>query len=282
MKDNKAVLADHLHEALAAFAKHSGSSEEGVSYITAKVADYLASHFDPAKLEGKTVNRGKLLDVVDGLKTVAERQAAGGRYAGKAKGVSTFEKLLAAYRLLQGNGTPITQTALAKASGVSRRTIVSRWSEIVNWNRHNQSACENKCIDKKVACFAAPVECTVIAAHTENETIPGYLAVNEIQQNRLQIGPVGDAYKWAMKANKANVSLIAGERIRRYAGAFGQSQTIKPVIDDLATVYGVTLTEAEALQAANLATGFMKAIEQICEGRWLSDAELLAIHPMAA
>jgi len=282
MKGSRAVLADHLHEALAAFAKESGSSEEGVSYVTAKVVDYLASHFDPAKLEGKTVNRGKLLDVVAGLQTVTERQAAGGRYSGKAKGVSTFEKLLAAYRRLQVSGTPITQTALAKASGISRRTVISRWAEIVTAEVCNREGCENRCIDKKVAGTTAPAEYPVIAANPVNETRLQYQAANQIQRNLLEVGPVGDAHNWAMKANKANVSLIAGERIRRHAGAFGQKQTIRPVIDDLAAVYGVTLTEAEALQAANSATDVMRAIEQICEGRWLSDAELAAMRPMAA
>lgn len=282
MRGSRAILADHLHEALAEFATHSGSSEDGVSYITAKVADYLASHFDPAKLDGKAVNRGKLLDVVNGLKTVTERQAAGGRYSGKAKGVSTFEKLLAAYRRLQVSGTPITQTALAKASGISRRTVISRWAEIVSSETCSQEGCENRCIDKKVACLPAPAEYPVIAANPVNETRSQYQAANQSQRNRLEVGPVGNAHKWALKATKANIALIAGERLRRHAGAFGQRQTIKPVIDDLAAVYGVTLTEAEALQAANSATDVMRAIEQICEGRWLSDAELAAMRPTAA
>ncbi|WLD95801.1 hypothetical protein PX860_09425 [Agrobacterium leguminum] len=279
MQDSKAALADHLHVALAEFAQHSCTSEEGVGYVTAKVADYLASHFDSAKLDGKAVNRGKLLDVVDGLKTVAERQAAGGRYSGKAKGVSTFEKLLAAYRQLEADGTQMTQTSLAKASGVSRRTVNNRWAEIVNSQEHNQRRCENRCIDKKEACLPAPAEYPVIAANPVDDTKSQYRAANP---TRLEGDTVSDPHKWAMKASKANVSLIAGERIRRHAGALGQRQTIKPVIDDLAAVYGVTLTEAEALQAANSATDLMKAIEQICEGRWLSGDELAAMHPIAA
>lgn len=282
MKSGKTLLADYLHEALAAFAENSGNSEEGVSYITAKVADYLASHFDPAKLKGKAVNRGKLLNVVNDLKTVTERQAAGGRYSGKAKGVSTFEKLLAAYRQLQVSGTPITQTALAKASGISRRTVISRWVEVVNSDKYNLGKCENRCIDKKVAGTTAPAEYSVIAANPLNETRSKYQAANQIQQNRSEVQPVGATHKWAMKADKANIALIAGERIRRHARALGQKQTIKPVIDDLSAVYGVTLTEAEALQAANSATDVMRAIEQICEGRWMSDAEVAAMRPLAA
>lgn len=282
MKGSRAVLADHLHEALAEFAMQNGSPEKNVSYITAKVADYLASHFDPTKLEGKTVNRGKLLDVVDGLKSVTERQAAGGRYSGKAKGISTFEKLLAAYRGLQGSGLPITQTALARASGISRRTVNSRWSEIVNSKECNLEGCENRCIDKKVAGTTAPAEYQVNTANALNETRSQYQAGNKIQPNRLEVPPVSNAHKWALKANKENIALIAGERIRRHAGTFGQRQTITPVIDDLSAVYGVTLTEAEALQAANSATDVMRAIEQICDGRWLSDAEVAAMRPLAA
>jgi hypothetical protein len=282
MRGGKAVLADHLHEALAEFAKHSGSYEEGVSYVTAKVADFLASHFDPAKLEGRAVNRGKLLDVVSDLKTVTERQAAGGRYSGKAKGVSTFEKLLAAYRQLRGSGTPITQTALAKASGISRRTVISRWAEIATSEACNREGCENRCIDKKVARLPAPAEYPVIAANPVNETRSQYQAANQTKGNRQEVGPIGNADKWALKATKANIALIAGERIRRHARTFGQKQTIKPVIDELAAMYGVTLAQAEALRAANAATDVMRAIEQICEGRWLSDAEVAAIRPMAA
>ena len=282
VKGSRAVLADHLHEALAAFAMQNGSPEESVSYITAKVADYLASHFDPAKLEGKTVNRGKLLDVVDGLKSVTERQAAGGRYSGKAKGISTFEKLLAACRRLRASGTPITQTALAQASGVSRRTVINRWTEVLNSDEYNLEGCENRCIDKKVAGTTAPAEYPVIAANPLNETGSQHQAANQIQQNRSDVRSVGATHRWAMKVNKANIALIAGERIRRHARALGQKQTIKPVIDDLSAVYGVTLTEAEALQAANSATDVMRAIEQICEGRWMSDAEVAAMRPLAA
>jgi hypothetical protein len=155
MRGSKATLADHLHETLAIFAADSGLGDERLSFVTGKVSDYLAHHFDASKLDRRGVNRGKLLDVVDGLKTVTERQSAGGRYAGKAKGVSTFEKLLAAYRHLQQTGASITQTSLAEKCGISRRTVVKRWGEIVDTAESNVRGCENSCIDKKEG--AAPV-----------------------------------------------------------------------------------------------------------------------------
>jgi hypothetical protein len=155
MHGSRGALADHLHEALAAFADKAGLSQESVGYVTGKVADYIATHFDPAKLEGKAVNRGKLLDIVDSMKTVKERQKAGGRYAGSAKGISTLKRLVDAFQQLQAAGETITQTAVAAASGVSRRTVVSRWAEIVAAVNDGKRGCENSCIDKKVGATPA-------------------------------------------------------------------------------------------------------------------------------
>ncbi|MGO4441188.1 hypothetical protein [Rhizobium sp. RAF56] len=149
MRHSRGALADHLHSALDAFVEKAGLSAEGVGYITSKVSDYLVAHFDPAKLEGKAVNRGKLLDVVCGLETVKERQKAGGQYAGTMKGISTLNRLVDAFQRLQAAGETITQTAVAAASGISRRTAVGRWAEIVEAVERNKLGCENCCIDKK-------------------------------------------------------------------------------------------------------------------------------------
>lgn len=131
MRGSRTALADHLHEALADYAEKSGHEDKTVSYVTAKVADYLVAHFDPVKLEGKAVNRGKLLDVVDGLKTVTERQAAGGRYSGKIKGANTLQRLREAHQRLSASGKAVTRAALAAAAGVSIRTVTARWEEVV-------------------------------------------------------------------------------------------------------------------------------------------------------
>jgi hypothetical protein len=131
MRGSRAALADHLHEALADYADKSGLEDKTVSYVTAKVADYLVAHFDPVRLEGKAVNRGKLLDVVDGLKTVTERQSAGGRHSGKTKGANTLQRLREAHQRLAAPGETVTRAALAAAAGVSIRTVAARWGEVV-------------------------------------------------------------------------------------------------------------------------------------------------------
>jgi len=156
MRGSRAALADHLHEALATLAEKAGLGSEGVGYVTGKVSDYLAAHFDATKLDRKGVNRGKLLDVVEGLRTAKERQKAGGQYAGSAKGISTLKRLVDAFQRLQAAGETITQTALAAASGISRRTVVSRWSEVASSTKDNRRGCENSCIDKKVGATPAP------------------------------------------------------------------------------------------------------------------------------
>jgi hypothetical protein len=131
MRGSRAALTDHLHEALADYADKSGHEDKTVSYVTAKVADYLVAHFDPAKLEGKAVNRGRILDVVDGLKTVTERQSAGGRYSGKAKGANTLQRLRECHQRLVSSGEVVTRASLAAEAGVSVRTATARWSEVV-------------------------------------------------------------------------------------------------------------------------------------------------------
>jgi hypothetical protein len=131
MRLSRAALADHLHKALADYADKSGHEDQTVSYVTAKVADYLSVHFDAVKLEGKTVNRGRLLDIVDGLKTVTERQSQGGRYSGKAKGEATLQRLREAYRRLTASRGTVTRAALAAAADVSIRTTIARWGEVV-------------------------------------------------------------------------------------------------------------------------------------------------------
>ncbi|WP_312809285.1 hypothetical protein [Agrobacterium cavarae] len=130
MRGNREALADHLHTALSEYADKSGHRDEVVSYVTGKVAAYLAAHFDPEKLAGKSVNRGKLLDAVDGLKTVKERQQAGGRHSGKAKGANTLQRLREAYQRLAASSTDMTRATLAKEAGVSIRTATARWREV--------------------------------------------------------------------------------------------------------------------------------------------------------
>ncbi|MFC0806527.1 hypothetical protein ACFHWW_13765 [Ensifer sp. P24N7] len=131
MRGSRAALADELHDALVAFAERAGLGEEGVRYVTGKVADHLAGHFDAAKLEGPRRIRGRLLDVVDGLKSFKERQQVGGRYSGKAKAANVFQRLREAHQRLVASGESITRASLARAAAVSVQTATARWSVVM-------------------------------------------------------------------------------------------------------------------------------------------------------
>jgi len=90
-------------------------------------------------------------------------------------------------------------------------------------------------------------------------------------------------HSWDIKnGDAASVAMIAGERLRRHESAIGQRSRMKPIIDDLAATYGVRLAETEVLNAASSATDLMRHIESICEGRWLSEAEVAAMDVLAA
>ncbi len=89
-------------------------------------------------------------------------------------------------------------------------------------------------------------------------------------------------HRWDIKkGDLSSALLIAGERFRHYEEAFGQRKCIGPIVEDIAASYGVKLTEAEVLKAANAATDFEREFERLCEGRWLSAAEVAAIRPAA-
>lgn len=282
----KATLADHLHEALATFAMTTGLTSSHIAYITAKVADYLAMRFDASKLETVDRNRGRLLGIVSDMPTVRERQQAGGRYAGKAKGVSTFERILKAYRELHAAGCPITQAGLARASGVHRRTVIRRWEEIMAASAGFNETCDNKCIDKKGGDL--PV-CTTKNPNGQGpfrqnshhgiasvESSSGATAHPSIEVDYRK--QAERKSRFDMRPTKSNVALIAGERLRKHQNAFGQGSVIRPIIEDLAATYGVRLSDAEVLNAANAACATMRALEEVLPGRWMSDDEVSAMR----
>lgn len=84
-----------------------------------------------------------------------------------------------------------------------------------------------------------------------------------------------------MQPTPANIAEIAGERIRQRSEAIGQRAVVKAVVDELVESYGVRITEAEALRAANSAPDWQREIEAILPGRWLSRDESAALR-MAA
>lgn len=103
----------------------------------------------------------------------------------------------------------------------------------------------------------------------------------DVARYKRAVQQVGN--RWCIKNDDTvSVLMIAGERLRQHESTIGQRTSMKPIIDDLAATYGVRLTEAEVLNAAASATDFMRDFERMFEGRWLSEDDVAAMHPIAA
>lgn len=149
MRLERAALAGPLHEALKAFAEEAGIAVERTAYVAEKVAVFEAGIFDAAKLDKKVKNRGTLAAETSRLKSLSERQAAGGRYASASKAANTLSRLLIASQTLFAKGEAVTQAAVARESGASRRTVVAHWNKVVPRSENNPEECEVRCIVKE-------------------------------------------------------------------------------------------------------------------------------------
>ena len=157
------MITDYLHQALEPVAQEMVSnlpgrcmSDKQVALLVSRVASYAAGAFDPARLEKNTVRKA-LLHVVDGLKTVRERQQVAAEYAAREKAEKTLARLLDAWDGLAVETTEITKSALARVAGVSRTTVQSRWSDLhaALASRHGRPV---RCIDKKPSTGTATAE----------------------------------------------------------------------------------------------------------------------------
>jgi hypothetical protein len=88
-------------------------------------------------------------------------------------------------------------------------------------------------------------------------------------------------HRFNLVATPANIAEIAGERIRQRADATGQRAVVAGIVDELTASYGVQIADADALRAANVAPDWLRDIEAIMPGRWLSEDESAALR-MAA
>lgn len=150
------TIADSLHQALEPVAQELVSSLHGrhrmsesqVALLVSRIATYAVGSFDPARLEKKGIIRKALLHVVDGLKTVRERQQVAAGYASREKAETTLARLLEAWDAMAVETIEITKSALARKAGVSRTTVQSRWSDLQAALASRQGR-PVRCIDKK-------------------------------------------------------------------------------------------------------------------------------------
>jgi hypothetical protein len=165
MSGSRAALADHLHIALEEYASETGLDDRQVAYVVAKVADYLAMNFDAAKLQGRK-SRGRILDVVEGMKSVRQRQQAGAGYANGIRKDRSLEKLVAAYRTMQERRETLSPERLSSRAGVSRSTAYRHFAAC-------QQICAIGCIDKKEDFT------TLISEESEPPAKPADIAIGE-------------------------------------------------------------------------------------------------------
>lgn len=129
------AIVDRLHQelerALAASIKQSGrNGAENTSLIVAKVAEYAVAHWNPDVLQQTKKNRGVLMHVVGGRKTLKERQFIAARYSAQKNAERTLNRIEDAIRRLLEKGIDLSKANIARESGISRPTINKYWPEL--------------------------------------------------------------------------------------------------------------------------------------------------------
>lgn len=106
------------------------NNAEHASLIIAKVAEYAVSHWSPDVLQQSKKNRGVLMHVVEGQKSLKERQVTAARYSAQKNAERTLNSIENAIKSLSEKGIDVTKANLARESGISRPTINKYWPEL--------------------------------------------------------------------------------------------------------------------------------------------------------
>ena len=106
------------------------NNAENVSLIIAKVTEYAVSHWNPDVLQQSKKNRGALMHVVEGQKSLKERQITAAQYSAQKNAERTLNSIENAIKSLSEKGIGVTKANLARESGISRPTINKYWSEL--------------------------------------------------------------------------------------------------------------------------------------------------------
>ncbi|MDX0165801.1 hypothetical protein GOC43_28890 [Sinorhizobium meliloti] len=113
-----------IYQEMEAHAASSGLSEDRAAYVIEKVASFLATTFDPSKLE-KPKARKRLAHVVEHMPSVEDRQRAGAAYAQGARFRKSFDTLKTAVISLRETGKleGMSKEMISIRSGVSRAFV---------------------------------------------------------------------------------------------------------------------------------------------------------------
>lgn len=208
LRASEGAISDNLHsvlepitqEMVAALPGRRRMSERQVALLVSRVASYAAGAFDPDRLE-KGIVRKALAHVVDGLKTVRERQQVAAEYASQEKAEKTLQKLVDAWDSLAVETTDITKSGLAREAKVSRTTVQARWADLQATLEARRGR-PVRCIDKKLPALTAKADRTnltdqVLALacerQTETDMKPSDTRKPPERQTTIRTGPTSDS-----------------------------------------------------------------------------------------
>lgn len=162
------AISDRLHIELERAVGQSDlrpSKKDGnVQYLIASVANYAASKWNPEKLITKR-NRGAAMHLVQGMKSLSDRQSAGARYAATQKTDRVMATLKATIQKLQADGVELTKTMVARLSNISRQTVHKYWDQVIRpLNRVGR--CKDKCMIKSLSHITVMVQNQKQAQHS--------------------------------------------------------------------------------------------------------------------
>jgi len=154
------AISDRLHielERAVAQSELRPSKKDGnVQYLIASVANYAVSKWNPDKLTTKR-NRGAAMHLVQGMKSLSDRQSAGARYAATQKTDRVMATLKVTIQKLKADGVELTKTMVARLSGISRQTVHKYWDQVQRLlNRVGQ--CKDKCMIKSLSTITVMVK----------------------------------------------------------------------------------------------------------------------------
>ncbi|KAB2655188.1 hypothetical protein F9K94_21795 [Brucella tritici] len=129
------AISDRLHielERAVAQSDHRPSKKDGnVQYLIASVANYAVSKWNPDKLDKAGRNKGAALHLVQGMKSVTDRMAAGGKYAAQKNSDRVVDAITTSIQKLTADGVELTKSTVARMAAVSRSSVQKHWDHAI-------------------------------------------------------------------------------------------------------------------------------------------------------
>ncbi len=182
-------LADNLHLALSERVQEMDTADlkmkdSAIELMIAKVADFAVSSWDPNKASRTGSSRGAIRHIVEGMKSVKERRQAAAAYATSRNKSKVLDAMVMAVQRMIADGRAITKSAVARESGVSRKTVITRWDDLIAAIPSSEGGCVKRCIDKKNPVTSAVDE---IGNEPEDGVAESVPAVGVVEPDQLGV-----------------------------------------------------------------------------------------------